>query len=173
MGLSWLGGTQTELINRQIADNSPQGAQQVAFIQAMISEFEGSAAYKFMEVAQRYYENDPDIRDKKRTVIAKDMENNAVLKESKVLTNNKLQHNFMKKLTRQKIAYMLGKPFTLTEVKDADKEAEAFFDYVCWSIEHDAYELLPVPAEAAAHKAVTPSSRASAGYRCTTTRLAT
>ena len=46
----------------------------------MITEFEGSAAYKFMEVAQCYYENDPDIRDKKRTVIAKDMENNAVLK---------------------------------------------------------------------------------------------
>lgn len=126
MGLSWLGGTQTELINRQIADKSPQGAQQTAFIQAMISEFTGSDAYKFMEVAQRYYENDSDIRDKKRQVIAKDMENNAVLKESKVLSNNKLQHNFLKKLTRQKIGYMLGKPFTLVALKAQDKEAEAF-----------------------------------------------
>ena len=128
MGLSWLGGTQTELINKQIADHSAQGAQQTAFIQAMISEFEGSDAYKFMAVAQRYYENDPDIRDKKRMVIAKDMENNAVLKESKVLTNNKLQHNFLKKLTRQKIGYMLGKPFTLSPVKADDAEAKALFD---------------------------------------------
>lgn len=127
MGLSWLGGTQTELINRQIADDSAQGAQQTAFIQAMISEFHESDAYKFMGVAQRYYENDPDIRDKKRQVIAKDIENNAVLKESKVLSNNKLQHNFLKKLTRQKIGYMLGKPFTLAAVKANDKEAEAFF----------------------------------------------
>ena len=56
MELSWVGTTQTELINRQIADNSPQGNQQTAFIQAMITEFENSEAYKFMGVAQRYYE---------------------------------------------------------------------------------------------------------------------
>jgi SPP1 family phage portal protein len=142
MGLSWLGGTQTELINRQIADSSPQGAQQTAFIQAMISEFEGSAAYKFMGVAQRYYENDPDIRDKKRTVIAKDMENNAVLKESKVLTNNKLQHNFMKKLTRQKIGYMLGKPFTLTAVLEDDAEAKAFFKAMSEYFGMDFYKFI-------------------------------
>lgn len=127
MGLSWLGGTQTEIINRQIADDSSQGSQQTAFIQAMITEFESSAAYKFMSVAQRYYENDSDIRDKKRTVIGKDLENNAVLKESKVLSNNKLQHNFMKKLTRQKLGYMLGKPFTLAAVHSDDHEAEMFF----------------------------------------------
>lgn len=127
MGLSWLGGTQTEIISRQIADNSAEGKQQTAFIQAMISEFEESDAYKFMGVAQRYYENDPDIKEKKRTVIAKDLENNAVLKESNVLSNNKLRHNFMKKLTRQKIGYMLGKPFTLTEVHDDDTQAKDFF----------------------------------------------
>lgn len=128
MGLSWLSGSQTESINRQIADNSPQGNQQTAFIQAVISEFKGSDAYKFMEVAQRYYKNDSDIKEKKRTVIAKDMENNAVLKESKVLSNNKLQHNFMKKLTRQKIGYMLGRPFTLTEINPKDEEAKKFFE---------------------------------------------
>lgn len=127
MGLSWLGGTQTEIINRQIADDSSQGNEQTAFIQAMITEYQSSAPYKFMAIAQRYYENDPDIKEKKRTVIGKDMENNAVLKESKVLSNNKLQHNFMKKLTRQKIGYMLGKPFTLTAVHEDDAEAAAFF----------------------------------------------
>lgn len=142
MELAWLGGTQTEVINRQIADDSPQGSQQTAFIQAMITEFEGSAPYKFMEVAQRYYENDPDIREKKRTVIGKDMENNAILKESKVLTNNKLQHNFMKKLTRQKIAYMLGKPFTLAAVIEDDKDAEAFFKEMSEYLDMDFYKFI-------------------------------
>ena len=126
MGL-WSGMTQTEIINRQIADDSPAGAQQTAFIQKMITEFEDSEAYKFMSVAQRYYENDPDIKEKKRMVIGKDMENNAILKESKVLSNNQLRHNFMKKLTRQKIGYMLGKPFTLAPVNADDAKAKLFF----------------------------------------------
>ena len=34
------------------------------------------------------------------------------------------------------------------------KEAESFFDYVCWSVEHDAFEPLPEPAGAPAHKPV-------------------
>ena len=130
MSLQWLGVTQTEIINKQIADSSAQAASHCEFIHAMIQEFEESAAYKFMAVAQRYYENDSDIKDKKRTVIGKDSENNAVLKESKVLANNKLRHNFMKKLTRQKIGYMLGKPFTLSAIKQDDKLAKEFFDAV-------------------------------------------
>lgn len=125
---SWLGQTQTEIINRQIADDSSEGKEQIAFIQSMITEFRDSESYKLMGVAQRYYENDSDIKNKKRTVIAKDLENNAVLKESKVLSNNKLRHNFMKKLTRQKIGYMLGKPFTLAEVRAEDAKAKKFFE---------------------------------------------
>ena len=35
------------------------------------------------------------------------------------------------------------------------EEAESFFDYVCWSVKHDAYEPLPAPAEAPVHKPVT------------------
>lgn len=129
MILSGLTNSTTEIVNLQIADKSSQEKEQIAFIQAMITEFEDSEAYKLMQVAQRYYENDADaIRDKKRMVIAKDMENNAVLKESKVLSNNRLQHNFMKKLTRQKIGYMLGKPFTLTEARADDPEAKKFFE---------------------------------------------
>lgn len=123
---SWLGGDHTAHINRQV-DHSNKGQQQADFILAMISKFEGSEQYKFMGVAQRYYANDSDIKEKTRKVIGKDAENNAILKESKVLENNKLQHNFMKKLTRQKIGYMLGKPFTLVEVHKDDEVAKEFF----------------------------------------------
>ena len=35
------------------------------------------------------------------------------------------------------------------------KDAEDFFDYVCWSAAHDAFEPLPEPAGAPAHKPVT------------------
>lgn len=137
-----LGVTQTELINRQIADASTEGNQQIEFIEAVISEFEGTESYKFMAVAQRYYQNDSDIQEKKRMVIGKDMENNAVLKESKVLSNNKLRHNFMKKLTRQKIGYMLGKPFTMAPLKEDDNDAEAFFSALEKYIDMDFYKFI-------------------------------
>lgn len=142
MELSWIRRTETELINKQIADHSSEGKQQTEFLQAVITEFIDSPAYKFMGVAQRYYENDPDIKDKKRTVIAKDLENNAVLKESKVLSNNKLSHNFLKKLTRQKIGYMLGKPFTLTEVIAQDTLANEFFEEMSEYLSMDFFKFI-------------------------------
>lgn len=126
--LFWLSQTQTEIISKQIAENSSYGSEQTAFLESIISEFEGSHFRKYMDVADRYYRNENDILDAKRTVIGKDSNNNAVLMESKVLANNKLCHNFMKKLTRQKIGYMLGKPFTLTANKKDDDRADTLFE---------------------------------------------
>lgn len=142
MDLTWLGGAQTEIINSQIVDNSSEGSQQTDFIRAVITEFEDSASYKFMGVAQRYYENDADIKDKKRKVIAKDMENNAILKESKVLSNNQLKHNFLKKLTRQKIGYMLGKPFSLAAVRVRNDELKEFFKAMEEYLDMDFYKFI-------------------------------
>ena len=126
--LFWLGETQTEIISRQIAENSPEGKEQTEFITSVIAEFEESDFRKYMDVAWRYYRNENDVLDSKRMVIGRDQNNNAVLMESKVLSNNKLCHNFMKKLTRQKIGYMLGKPFTLAANKADDSEAEKLFE---------------------------------------------
>lgn len=120
--------TESVVVSKETRDN--RGQKQIDFILALINEFDGQPSTKFMDVAQRYYENDSDIRDKKRMVIGKTMENEAVLQESKILSNNKLQHNFMKKLTRQKIGYMLGRPFTLTAVKPDDTQAKEFFNEV-------------------------------------------
>ena len=142
MEFSWFGNTQTEIISRQIADASSQGKQQRDFIETMITEFKNSDTYKFMGVAQRYYENNSDIEDKKRTVIAKDLENNAVLKESRILANNRLHHNFMKKLTRQKLGYMLSKPFTLTQVHADDEEAKKFFQAMEPYLDINFYRLI-------------------------------
>lgn len=126
--LFWLGQNQTEIISKQIAEASTTGSAQTEFLTSVISEFEGSEFRQYMDVAWRYYKNENDILEAKRTVIGKDAQNNPVLMESKVLSNNKLCHNFMKKLTRQKIGYMLGKPFTLSAKKAKDDEAKKFFD---------------------------------------------
>ena len=126
--LFWLGQSQTEIISKQIASASTLGNEQTAFLESVISEFEQSDNRQYMDVAWRYYKNENDILDAKRMVIGKDANNNPVLMESKVLSNNKLCHNFMKKLTRQKIGYMLGKPFTLSAKKAGDTEAKKFFD---------------------------------------------
>lgn len=109
--------------NKDISE--PKGLRE--FLERAVSEFDNLPHVKFMETAERYYSNENDIKNKKRMVIGKDLENNAILKESKVLANNKLHHNFMKKLTRQKIAYMLGKPFTMTAMKADDDHVKEFF----------------------------------------------
>lgn len=118
--------TESTTISKSTLTDS--GKKQIDFILAVIHEFDNDESTKFMQVAQRYYENNSDIRDKRRMVIGKTEENEAVLQESKVLANNRLEHNFMKKLTRQKIGYMLGRPFTLTAVKPDDTKAKEFFD---------------------------------------------
>ena len=138
----WIGKSQTEVISKQIADDSPQGNEQTAFLTTVISEFEGSEFRKYMDTAWRYYKNENDISEKRRQVIGRDAENNAVLMESKVLTNNKLCHNFMKKLTRQKIGYMLGKPFTLSANKQDDQRAEQMFTLVKEYFGKDFFKLI-------------------------------
>lgn len=119
--------TQMDLITEKIKQDGQQVGALTDFIELMITEAKDDPRRKFMAVAQRYYENRNDILEKKRMVIGKDLHNEAILKESHVLANNKLNHNFMKKLTRQKLGYMLGKPFSLTATKADDEEAKAFF----------------------------------------------
>ena len=45
----WIGKSQTEVISKQIADDSPQGNEQTAFLTTVISEFEGSEFRKYMD----------------------------------------------------------------------------------------------------------------------------
>lgn len=140
--LFWLGQNQTEVISKQIAEASSVGVAQTEFLTTVIAEFENSDFRKYMDVAWRYYKNENDILEAKRTVIGKDGNNQAILMESKVLSNNKLCHNFMKKLTRQKIGYMLGKPFTLTANKEDDEEAKKLFEYCSDYFGKDFFKLI-------------------------------
>lgn len=140
--LFWLGQSQTEIISRQIAEASTVLKQQTDFLASVISEFEESDYRKYMDVAWRYYKNENDILEAKRMVIGKDAQNNPVLMESKVLSNNKLCHNFMKKLTRQKIGYMLGKPFTLSAKKAKDTRAKEMFELSATYFDEKFFKML-------------------------------
>lgn len=134
---------QKQVIAQQIADKSNSGEAQTAFLTSVIKEFEGSSRRKMMDVSQKYYENENDILQAKRTVIGRDPETNqAILMESKVLSNNKLTHNFMKKLTRQKIAYMLGKKFSLNEIKADDTRAKTLFEKLDKYLDERFYKMI-------------------------------
>src|SRR5699024_5648414 len=89
------------------------------FVTAYLSTWEAGKQRQFMNVCERYYNNETDVLEKVRTVIGRDEENNPILKKSNVLSNNKLCHNFLQKLTKQKLGYVISKPFTI-DLDDPD-----------------------------------------------------
>lgn len=115
------------ILEQENIQNVDTEKRQKLFIETAITQYKNSPERKFMDVAQRYYENDNDILKAKRMIVGKSYDNSVALFESKLLANNKLCHNFMKKLTRQKISYMLGKPFDLVEKEQDDTKALEFF----------------------------------------------
>lgn len=70
---------------------------------------------KKMNQARKYYDNDNDITKRERTVVGP----YGLPVEAKLLSNNKLSHSFVKKIVRQKVAYLMGKPFNI----DGDDKA--------------------------------------------------
>lgn len=133
---------ETNKLNEKIFNDSSSGTAQRDFVQAMINNFYASDGYKEMLVSQRYYENNNDINKAKRTVIGKDAENNPIQVESKVLANNKLTHNFYKKLVRQKIAYMVARPFIMQSSKVDDPLTDEFVEKVADDFDLDFYKML-------------------------------
>ena len=79
------------------------------FLYANINEWNSDAKYKEMLVAQRYYTNENDIVNRKRYYI----DRKGVRQEAVNLSNSKLVHPFMRKLTNQKVNHLLGKELSL------------------------------------------------------------
>lgn len=78
-------------------------------IKLEIDEWLSSSLRQWMLTGQRYYEGEPDILQRKRTVIGPGGEEI----EAKHLANNKLAHNFVRKLVDQKVGYLLGLPMSI------------------------------------------------------------
>ena len=121
--------TDTDLIKIQLKENSTSERGQKDFIQKLISEWETGSEISKMKTSQNYYNNNnEEISKAERTVIGRDpVTNKPVQMQSTVLSNNKLYHPFLKKLVRQKISYMLGRPFTLSSVKEINEHTKDMF----------------------------------------------
>ncbi|KOC50011.1 portal protein [Clostridium botulinum] len=78
-------------------------------IQEDIKDWKSSQVRRLMLEGQKYYKGDTDILNRKRMAIGEGGE----LQEIKNLANNKLVHNFVRKLVDQKIGYLLSKPLAI------------------------------------------------------------
>ncbi|MBU3193478.1 phage portal protein [Clostridium algidicarnis] len=87
-------------------------------IQEEIKEWNSSQARQLMLDGQRYYKGDADILKRKRMAIGEGGE----LEEVKNLANNKLIHNFVRKLADQKVGYLLSKPLSIQTENETYKD---------------------------------------------------
>lgn len=85
------------------------GKPEQDFLFASIKDWQDSEERKFMVKAQGYYQNDNEIKDRVRYYI----DRNGSKQEVQNLTNSKLAHPYMRKLTNQKVSYLLSKPFSI------------------------------------------------------------
>jgi len=94
----------------EIIESGASGALTMEqIIKLEIDEWMASNERLLMLTGQRYYEGDADILGRKRMVVGEDGE----LIEAENLANNRLVHNFVRKLVDQKVGYLLGLPLTV------------------------------------------------------------
>lgn len=94
---------------------------------SLIANHDESEALRLMKVAESYYKNDNDIKDRKHTYY--DDSGGAV--EDTIISNTKLSHPIFAKLVDQKVNYILSKEITVTSaVKNKEYEAllNTYFD---------------------------------------------
>ncbi|MBU5440302.1 phage portal protein [Tissierella sp. MSJ-40] len=110
---------------KNIIDGANSAMSLEEIIQEEIKEWHSSTEKQLMLDGERYYKGDSDILKRKRTAIGEDGE----LEEVKNLANNKLVHNFVRKLVDQKTGYLLSKPLTvLTENEKYKEILDDFFN---------------------------------------------
>lgn len=116
----------SQLLAAQLEYYSNDGQPLRDFLMANISEWLSSREFKDMVDGERYYGNEnPAIMSRERKVIGR----NGEMVRAPYLANNKLPHPYLRKLTKQKIGYLLSKPFTVTSSNETFQEALAeYFD---------------------------------------------
>lgn len=94
-------------------------------IKIEIGEWENSPERKLMLEGQKYYKGDADILNRERTVVGE----GGRLEKAVNLANNKLVHNFLRKLIDQKVGYLLSKPLSVqTDNVEYQKLLAEYFD---------------------------------------------
>ena len=111
--------TETERVSRIIEEGAKNSISLVDFIEIQIEEFEKSNEYKWMNIGERYANNESDILTKERTYI----DENGIDRKAPHANNSKVQYPVVIKLGNQKQGYLLKKKMTIKEkVKDTKKE---------------------------------------------------
>ena len=101
---------ETERMNKIIELNAKEAMTNKQFLEREIERFKNSTKRKLMITGEKYYQNEHDILNRKRTIIGKD----GLLQEVTNLPNNKIIDNQYAKMVDQKVNYLLGQPLTLT-----------------------------------------------------------
>lgn len=111
-------------LKSRISRLTNSGKPQEDFLYSNLTDWQASPVRKFMLTAQDYYVNDNDIKDRKRYYI----DRKGIKQEITNLANSKLRHPFLRKLTNQKVNYLLSKEFSIQS--DDDKFNEVIPLYI-------------------------------------------
>lgn len=116
---------QAKKLNKIIEINAKEALTDLEFLAREINKFKNSDKRKLMITGEKYYQNEHDILNRKRTVIGE----GGVLQEVTNLPNNKIIDNQYGKIVDQKVNYLLGQPLTFdTENKDYAKLLQKVFN---------------------------------------------
>ena len=127
--------TEMEKIDYILREGAKNTIGFLNFIKEEINEFEHSPKRKDMLIGQRYYENEGDIKDKKRYYIA---DGGAVrIIENKFFSNYKLAHSIPRKLVNQKAGFLLKKKMNVKEILKKDEKEDEDFKKVLKTIFND------------------------------------
>src|SRR5690554_5153957 len=95
-------------MNKIIEMNAKEALTDLEFLAREINKFKNSTKRKLMITGEKYYQNEHDILNRKRTIIGKD----GLLQEVTNLPNNRIIDNQYAKIVDQKVNYLLGQPLT-------------------------------------------------------------
>ncbi|MBP1906816.1 SPP1 family phage portal protein [Paenibacillus turicensis] len=100
------GPTETDVIINNLNINAPMGIDKIVY--NAVKDWLKSHQLAWMIIGEQYYKDHPDIKKRRKMAIGPD--GNMI--EVTNVANNKLHHNFTKKLIDQKVGYLLSKPIT-------------------------------------------------------------
>lgn len=114
--------TEMDKIKMIITEGAKKGLKLSKFIDLQINDFKKSKVYEEMQIGSKYFKNEGDIKDKKRTFI-NEQGAEEIAPHAK---NYQLKHPILYKMINQKAGYLLRKKPTIKQViaKDETEDEE-------------------------------------------------
>lgn len=112
--------TEQDRINHIISEGAKKGMTLSKLIDIEIKEYKESKAYQEMLIGGKYYKNEGEILEKKRTYINE----KGVEEVAPHAKNYKLNHPILYKMINQKAGYLMRKKPTIKQVVDKDEDED-------------------------------------------------